>query len=99
MSTNAPNVTADAAGLCLKAGNATILRGGRRFSNRAIAACAEALNPGPARKRRPVVATTDRSAVGYLIADQEHVDVIVPRGGKSLTERIAREAKVPVIST
>jgi glutamate-5-semialdehyde dehydrogenase len=96
-----PNVTADAAGLCLKAGNATILRGGSEAirSNRAIAAC---VHEGLAAAGLPessvqVVATTDRAAVGYLIADEEHVDVIVPRGGKSLTERIAREAKVPVI--
>jgi len=96
-----PNVTADAAALCLKAGNATILRGGSEAlaSNQAIAACvheglAAAGLPEPAVQ---VVATTDREAVGYLIADEKHVDVIVPRGGKSLTERIAKEAKVPVI--
>jgi len=96
-----PNVTADAAGLCLKAGNATILRGGSEAirSNRAIANC---VHEGLAAAGLPenavqVVATTDRAAVGFLIADEAHVDVIVPRGGKSLTERIAREAKVPVI--
>jgi glutamate-5-semialdehyde dehydrogenase len=96
-----PNVTADAAGLCLKAGNATILRGGSEAirSNRAIAAC---VHEGLAAAGLPeaavqVIATTDRTAVGHLIADDRHVDVIVPRGGKSLTERIAREAKVPVI--
>ena len=96
-----PNVTADAAGLCLKAGNATILRGGSEAirSNRAIAEC---VHEGLAAAGLPesavqVIATTDRAAVGFLIADEEHVDVIVPRGGKSLTERISREAKVPVI--
>ncbi|MFO1315919.1 MAG: glutamate-5-semialdehyde dehydrogenase [Burkholderiales bacterium] len=96
-----PNVTADAAGLCLKSGNATILRGGSEaiHSNHAIAACvhrglAEAGLPEQAVQ---VVATTDRAAVGHLIADERHVDVIVPRGGKGLIERIARDAKVPVI--
>ncbi len=96
-----PNVTADAAGLCLKAGNASILRGGSEAlrSNQAIAAC---VHEGLASAGLPelavqVVATADRSAVGYLIADDKHVDVIVPRGGKSLIERVAREAKVPVI--
>ncbi|MFO1307866.1 MAG: glutamate-5-semialdehyde dehydrogenase [Burkholderiales bacterium] len=96
-----PNVTADAAGLCLKAGNATILRGGSEAirSNTAIAACVhEGLRTaGLPEAAVQVVATTDRAAVGHLIADERHVDVIVPRGGKSLTERIAREAKVPVI--
>ncbi len=96
-----PNVTADAAGLCLKAGNATILRGGSEaiHSNQAIAAC---VHEGLAAAGLPelgvqVIATTDRAAVGELIAMEKHVDVIVPRGGKSLIERIAREAKVPVI--
>ncbi len=96
-----PNVTADAAGLCLKAGNATILRGGSEAlrSNQAIAACLyEALAAaGLPQTGVQVVATTDRAAVGHLIADEKHVDVIIPRGGKSLIERIAREAKVPVI--
>jgi len=96
-----PNVTADAAGLCLKAGNATILRGGSEAiaTNRAIAACVHAglRAAGLPETAVQVVATTDRAAVGCLIADEAHVDVIVPRGGKSLTERIAREAKVPVI--
>jgi glutamate-5-semialdehyde dehydrogenase len=96
-----PNVTADAAGLCLKAGNATILRGGSEAirSNRAIAAC---VHEGLTAANLPstgvqVIATTDRAAVGHLIADEKHVDVIVPRGGKGLIERIAKEAKVPVI--
>ena len=96
-----PNVTADAAALCLKAGNATILRGGSEAlaSNQAVAACVhEGLHaaglPEPAVQ---VIATADRDAVGMLIADEKHVDVIVPRGGKGLTERISKEAKVPVI--
>jgi glutamate-5-semialdehyde dehydrogenase len=96
-----PNVTADAAGLCLKAGNATILRGGSEAmrSNHAIAACIheglrDAGLPEPAVQ---VIATPDRAAVGHLITDDRHIDVIVPRGGKSLIERIARDARVPVI--
>ena len=96
-----PNVTADAAGLCLKAGNATILRGGSEalHSNQAIAACVHRglRVAGLPENAVQIVATTDRAAVGHLIADDKHVDVIVPRGGKSLIERIAREAKVPVI--
>ena len=96
-----PNVTADAAGLCLKAGNATILRGGSEAlaSNQAIAAC---VHEGLAAAGLPeagvqVVATSDREAVGCLINDEKHFDVIVTRGGKSLIERIVKEAKVPVI--
>jgi len=96
-----PNVTADAAGLCLKAGNAAILRGGSEaiHSNQAIAACirtglAEAGLPADAVQ---VVETTDRAAVGELITMKDYVDVIVPRGGKSLIERVSAEAKVPVI--
>ncbi|WP_349571198.1 glutamate-5-semialdehyde dehydrogenase [Azotobacter salinestris] len=96
-----PNVTIDAASLCLKSGNATILRGGSEaiHSNQAIARCiqlglAEAGLPAAAVQ---VVETTDRAAVGALIAMPEFVDVIVPRGGKGLIERISREAKVPVI--
>ncbi len=96
-----PNVTADAAGLCLKSGNATILRGGSEAlrSNRAIAACVHRglRAAGLPEHAVQVVATTDRAAVGFLIADEAHVDVIVPRGGKSLIERITRDAKVPVI--
>ncbi len=96
-----PNVTADAAALCLKSGNACILRGGSEAlrSNRAIATCVhEGLRAAdlPAEAVQ-VVETSDRAAVGYLIADEKHIDVIVPRGGKSLIERISREAKVPVI--
>ncbi|MET0089751.1 MAG: glutamate-5-semialdehyde dehydrogenase [Candidatus Thiodiazotropha sp.] len=96
-----PNVTADAAALCLKSGNATILRGGSEayFSNQAIAACIQA---GLAKTGLPetavqVLATTDRAAVGELIAMPEFVDVIIPRGGKGLIERISRDARVPVI--
>jgi len=96
-----PNVTADAAGLCLKAGNATILRGGSEalHSNQAIAACVHVglSIAGLPETAVQVIATTDRAAVGCLITDEKHVDVIVPRGGKGLIERIAREAKVPVI--
>jgi glutamate-5-semialdehyde dehydrogenase len=96
-----PNVTADAAGLCLKAGNATILRGGSEAmrSNQAIAAIVhEGLRvAGLPADGVQVIATTDRAAVGHLVAMDKHVDVIVPRGGKSLIERVAREAKVPVL--
>ncbi|RMR10679.1 glutamate-5-semialdehyde dehydrogenase [Pseudomonas syringae group genomosp. 7] len=96
-----PNVTIDAASLCLKSGNATILRGGSEaiHSNRAIAACIER---GLAEAGLPaavvqVVETTDRAAVGALITMPEYVDVIVPRGGKGLIERVSRDARVPVI--
>ncbi|MGD9660471.1 MAG: glutamate-5-semialdehyde dehydrogenase, partial [Porticoccaceae bacterium] len=96
-----PNVTIDAASLCLKSGNATILRGGSEaiHSNQAIAAC---IRQGLAVAGLPetavqVIETTDRAAVGALIAMPEFVDVIVPRGGKGLIERISRDARVPVI--
>lgn len=96
-----PNVTADAAGLCLKSGNAAILRGGSEaiHCNQAIAAC---IHEGLRSANLPeaavqVVETTDRSAVGVLITMKEYVDVIVPRGGKGLIERISKEARVPVI--
>jgi glutamate-5-semialdehyde dehydrogenase len=96
-----PNVTADAAGLCLKSGNATILRGGTEafHSNRAIARCiGEGVRAaGLSGNAVQLIETTDRAAVGHLIADDRHVDVIVPRGGKSLIERVARDARVPVI--
>jgi glutamate-5-semialdehyde dehydrogenase len=96
-----PNVTADAAGLCLKAGNATILRGGSEAlrTNTAIAACVHQglREAGLPEQAVQVIATADRAAVGYLIADEKHVDVIVPRGGKGLIERVSREARVPVI--
>jgi glutamate-5-semialdehyde dehydrogenase len=96
-----PNVTADAAGLCVKSGNAAILRGGSEaiHSNQAIAACVHA---GLAAAGLPesvvqVIETTDRAAVGELITMQEYVDVVVPRGGKSLIERLMRDARVPMI--
>lgn len=96
-----PNVTVEAASLCLKSGNATILRGGSESinSNQAIAGCiarglAEAGLPETAVQ---VVETTDRAAVGELITMPQYVDVIVPRGGKGLIERISNDAKVPVI--
>jgi glutamate-5-semialdehyde dehydrogenase len=96
-----PNVTVEAASLCLKSGNATILRGGSEAlaSNCAIAECLSAglLAAGLPAAAVQVVETTDRAAVGRLIAMPEYVDVIVPRGGKSLIERISNEAKVPVI--
>ena len=96
-----PNVTADAAGLCLKAGNAAILRGGSEAinSNRAIAACVkEGLEAaGLPETAIQVVEITDRQAVGELITMKEFVDVIVPRGGKGLIERISNEARIPVI--
>ena len=96
-----PNVTADAAGLCLKSGNAAILRGGSEaiHSNQAVAACIQAglRQAGLPADAVQVVETTDRAAVGELITMKEYVDVIVPRGGKSLIERISAEATIPVI--
>ena len=96
-----PNVTADAAGLCLKSGNAAILRGGSEamHSNQAIAACVrEGLEvAGLPETVVQVIATTDRAAVGELITMKDYVDVIVPRGGKGLIERIIGEARIPVI--
>jgi len=96
-----PNVTADAAALCLKSGNAAILRGGSEalHSNQAIAAC---IHQGLEKAGLPVdvvqvLDTPDRAAVGELIRMPEYVDVIVPRGGKGLIERISAEARVPVI--
>ena len=96
-----PNVTADVAGLCLKSGNAAILRGGSEAarSNRAIADCiraglAEADLPAAAVQ---ALATTDRAAVGELLRLPKYVDVIIPRGGKGLIERVSREAQMPVI--
>ena len=96
-----PNVTVEAASLCLKSGNAAILRGGSEaiHSNQAIATCIErglqsADLPSAAVQ---VIETTDRAAVGKLVTMSEYVDVIVPRGGKGLIERISREAQVPVI--
>jgi len=96
-----PNVTADAAGLCLKSGNAAILRGGSEAlrCNRAIAACMhEGLDAaGLPRTAIQVIATTDRAAVGELLRLNEYVDIIVPRGGKSLIERIMAESRIPMI--
>ena len=96
-----PNVTIDAAALCLKSGNACILRGGSEaiYSNLAIASC---ITKGLEETGLPVetvqiVATSDRSAVGELITMKKYVDIIVPRGGKSLIERISKEATIPVI--
>ena len=96
-----PNVTADAAALCLKSGNACILRGGSEaiHSNRAIAAC---IGTGLAAAGLPlaavqVVETTDRAAVGELITMPEFVDIIVPRGGKDLIARLMRESRIPMI--
>ncbi len=96
-----PNVTADAAALCLKSGNAAILRGGKEAirSNQAIAACVRAglKAAGLPEMAVQVIATTDRAAVGELVAMPQYVNVIVPRGGKGLIERISKEARVPVI--
>lgn len=96
-----PNVTVEAASLCIKSGNATILRGGSEaiHSNQAVAACiAEGLEQaGLPAGAVQVVETTDREAVGQMISMPEYVDVIVPRGGKGLIERISRDAKVAVI--
>lgn len=96
-----PNVTADAAGLCLKAGNAVILRGGSEaiHSNREIAACIQQglQQAGLPQQVVQLVGTTDRAAVGELIRMKQYVDIIVPRGGKGLIERISREATIPVI--
>jgi glutamate-5-semialdehyde dehydrogenase len=96
-----PNVTADAAALCLKSGNAAILRGGSEalHSNQAIAACVRAglAAAGLPESAVQVVETTDRAAVGHLITMPEFVDVIVPRGGKGLIERVSKESRVPVI--
>lgn len=96
-----PNVTVDAASLCLKSGNATILRGGSEAieSNRAIADCIRQglTDSGLPEAIVQVIETIDRAAVGELVTMTDYVDVIIPRGGKSLIERISREARVPVI--
>jgi len=96
-----PNVTIEAASLALKSGNAAILRGGSEalHSNRALAQMVQGAlsDAGLPTDAVQLVQTTDREAVGRLIAMPEYVDVIIPRGGKSLIERISREAKVPVI--
>ena len=96
-----PNVTADAAGLCLKAGNACILRGGSEalHSNQAIAACVHEGLTGAGLQPMAVqvIATTDRAAVGELLHMNEYVDIVVPRGGKGLIERVMRESRIPMI--
>jgi glutamate-5-semialdehyde dehydrogenase len=96
-----PNVTADAAGLCLKSGNAAILRGGSEaiHSNQAIAACVhEGLrSAGLPEAAVQVIETTDRAAVGELLTMKDYVDIIVPRGGKSLIERVSSDSRIPVL--
>jgi glutamate-5-semialdehyde dehydrogenase len=96
-----PNVTIDAATLCMKSGNAAILRGGSEalHSNQALARCIQSglKTAGLPATVVQVIETTDRSAVGELITMTKYVDVIVPRGGKSLIERVSAEARVPVI--
>ncbi len=96
-----PNVTADAAGLCVKSGNACILRGGSEalHSNQAIAACVRAglEAAGLPAAAVQLVELTDRAAVGELVAMPEFVDIIVPRGGKELIARLARESRIPMI--
>jgi glutamate-5-semialdehyde dehydrogenase len=96
-----PNVTADAAALCLKAGNACILRGGSESvrSNLAIAACVhEGLKAaGLPEAAVQVIGTPDRAAVGLLLAMNEYIDILVPRGGKDLIERVMRESRIPMI--
>jgi glutamate-5-semialdehyde dehydrogenase len=96
-----PNVTADAAALCIKSGNAAILRGGSEavHSNQAIGACVHQglREAGLPEQAVQVLELTDRAAVGELVSLTEYVDVIVPRGGKSLIERLMRESRIPMI--
>jgi glutamate-5-semialdehyde dehydrogenase len=96
-----PNVTADAAGLCLKSGNAAILRGGSEaiHANQAIAACVhEGLkSAGLPETAVQVIEVTDRAAVGELLTMKDYVDIVVPRGGKGLIERVSAESKIPVL--
>jgi glutamate-5-semialdehyde dehydrogenase len=96
-----PNVTADAAALCIKSGNACILRGGSEAieSNRAIAACVRAglKDAGLPEAGVQLIGITDRAAVGELIRLTEYVDILVPRGGKELIERLARDSRIPMI--
>jgi len=96
-----PNVTADAAALCVKSGNAAILRGGSEAlqSNRVIAACVRAglKSAGLPEDAVQLVDTTDRAAVGELITLRDYVDIVVPRGGKELIERLSRESRIPMI--
>ena len=97
-----PNVTADAGGLCLKSGNAAILRGGSE-SFHSSSAILECLQTGLAEAGLPegsiqLVPTTDRAAVGEMLTMTDYIDIIVPRGGKSLIERVQQESKIPVIA-
>ena len=96
-----PNVTIDAASLCLKSGNAAVLRGGKEaiHSNMAITQCIQSglINAGLPENSVQVLETTDRAAVGSMISMPEYIDVIIPRGGKGLIERISNDARVPVI--
>ena len=96
-----PNVTADAAGLCLKSGNACILRGGSEsiHSNQAIALCVQEglRGAGLPEDAVQVVSTTDRAAVGVMLRMNEYIDIVVPRGGKSLIERVMSESRIPMI--
>jgi len=96
-----PNVTADAAALCIKSGNACILRGGSESlaSNRAIAACVRAglKQAGLPETAVQLIDSADRAAVGALVTLKDYVDIIVPRGGKELIERLSRESKIPMI--
>jgi glutamate-5-semialdehyde dehydrogenase len=96
-----PNVTADAAALCLKSGNAAILRGGSEaiHSNRAVAGCLRRalVDAGLPQDAIQLVDSTDRALVGAMLAAEQYVDVIIPRGGKSLIERVAADSRVPVI--
>ena len=96
-----PNVTADAAGLCLKSGNACILRGGSEsiHSNQAIALCVQEglRGAGLPEDAVQVLSTTDRAAVGVMLRMNEYIDIVVPRGGKSLIERVMSESRIPMI--
>jgi glutamate-5-semialdehyde dehydrogenase len=96
-----PNVTIDAGALCLKSGNATILRGGKEalHSNQAISECIQQglKSAGLPEHSVQVINTIDRAAVGMMLTMNEYIDVIIPRGGKSLVERVSREACIPVI--
>ncbi len=96
-----PNVTVDAAALCLKSGNASILRGGKEalHSNRAIYSCIRQglQQVGMIESAVQVVNTADREAVGHMLQMQDSIDVIIPRGGKSLIERVSNESRIPVI--
>ena len=96
-----PNVTIDAASLCLKSGNATILRGGSEaiLTNQALASCINQglLSAGLPSTAVQVIQTTDRDAVGELITMTDHVDIIIPRGGKGLIKRLIADARVPTI--